>query len=115
MEQRDEWESLSAPYEPIPGIGRAPGVYALYQGGVLKYIGEGDVVGHRVEQWRSGARRYFKIPSAMIGTALASSRWGPADRHAGSGRTIGSTTCARRATRKSPRPSLRGHLNWTIS
>lgn len=60
--QRDEWERLSVPYEPIPGIGSAEGIYALYQGSVLKYIGVSEVVGHRVEKWRSDARRYFKNP-----------------------------------------------------
>ncbi len=37
----DEWDALSVPYDPIPGIGNTAGIYALYQGSVLKYIGEG--------------------------------------------------------------------------
>ena len=39
---RDEWDAQSLPYEPIPGI------YALYQDDVLKYVGQSYDCAYRI-------------------------------------------------------------------
>ena len=42
MSHQGEWSTLSAPYEPTPGV------YALYQNGVLKYVGQSSDCGTRI-------------------------------------------------------------------
>ena len=55
----DQWETESMPYELPPAP--IPGVYALYQRGVLKYIGESGDCYFRVHRHRTpGPRRWLE-------------------------------------------------------
>ena len=56
---RDEWDNLSVRYAPTADIGSTAGIFALYRGDILKFIGYGEVCAHRIEQYRTAARRYF--------------------------------------------------------
>lgn len=51
---RDEWDAKSVHYEPTPGI------YALYQGGVLKYLGQSHDCADRIHHWRTASDPYFE-------------------------------------------------------
>lgn len=58
MSVRDQWEAESVPYELPPEI---PGVYALYQRGVLKYIGQsGDCYFRALRHRTPGPRGYLE-------------------------------------------------------
>lgn len=50
----DRWESLSVPFEPTPGV------YALYQRGVLKYIGQSADCGQRLHHHRVQGRAWLE-------------------------------------------------------
>ena len=56
---RDEWDNLSVRYAPAADIGNTAGIFVLYRGNILKFIGYGEVCAHRIEHYRTAARRYF--------------------------------------------------------
>ena len=57
----DKWNANSVHYNPKnPGAYTLPGIYALYQNGLLKYIGQSEDCAARIRHWRRAADPYFK-------------------------------------------------------
>ncbi len=59
----DEWNARSSPLAAVPGYRdreSAPGIYALYQDGVLKYVGQSRDCAARIHHHRTKGRAWLE-------------------------------------------------------